>query len=175
MLDRCHVGPREAKQGHERPRGPASGISLGFRTSSLPCSCNRQGFHPISLPANSDHRRFRPISLPGKKKENEIAQLPYQPTIITSDFTPFPHQLMLKLNKTLHKHSRGERKVQKRPRIMNLWKTAVKVQAARTLCTHVRARSVFLKQASKKLLWVKTVCKVWRFGCTFWIVARVLQ
>ena len=91
---------------------------------------------------------------------DEFARFPYQPAVITEEFAPFPYQPTLKPHKKQHKFRQGGRRVQKRPRSMNLCKTRIKMQVARTLCTRVRATSVFLKRISKKRLFVETVCKV---------------
>jgi len=80
----------------------------------------------------------------------DFAQFPYQPAVITEDFAEFPYQPAVKPHKKRHKFRKGARWVQKRPRSMNLCKTAVKVQVARALCTGVRATGVFLKRFSKK-------------------------
>jgi hypothetical protein len=82
----------------------------------------------------------------------DFAQFPYQPAVITKDFAQFPYQPAVKPHKKRHKFRKGGRRVQKRSQSMNLCKTTVKVQVARTLCTRVRATSVFQNRFSKKRL-----------------------
>lgn len=79
----------------------------------------------MSLPASCNLRGLRTISLPAK------------PT--------------LKPQKKQYKFHLGDQMVQKLPRIMNLCKTRTKVPVARTLCTIVRARNVFLKRFRKNV------------------------
>ena len=83
---------------------------------------------------------------------NDFAQFPYQPAVITEDFAPFPYQPAVKPHKKRHNFRPGGRRVQHRARSMNPCKTAEKVQVARTLCTGVRATSVFRNRFSKKRL-----------------------
>ena len=73
MLDRRHVGPREAKQGHERPRGPAR------------CNVIVKDF--VQFP-------YQPTVI-----TEDFPQFPYQPKVITEDSTSFPYQPTLKPNK----------------------------------------------------------------------------
>ena len=145
------TNPREVMRGHDgasrgqgKPRGatmghvePGAVIPKDFAQFSYQPAVISDEFvqFPHQPPANCNHRRFHTFSL------------------------PFPYQPALKLHQKLHIFCQGRRMVQKRSWSMSLCRTTVKMQVARTLCTHVRARNVFLKRFSKKCLCVETVCK----------------
>ena len=145
-----HEGPLRAKRAHLGPRGTTRDHVEPILKESAPLHCQTavilEDFVQLS---------YQPAVI-----VEDFAQFPYQPAVITEEFAPFPYQPTLKPHKKQHKFRQGGRRVQKRPRSMNLCKTPVKVQVARTLCTRVRATSVFLKRFSKKRLFVETVCEI---------------
>ena len=136
------VEARGATWGREGPRAPRVNHVEPMLKESAPLPC-----HPAVILEDFAQFPYQPAVI-----IDDFAQFPHQPAVITEDFTPFPYQPAVKPHKKLYKFRQGGRRVQKRPRSMNPCKTTVKVQVARTLCTGVRATSVFRNRFLKKRL-----------------------
>ena len=134
------VEARGATWGREGPRAPRVNHVEPMLKESAPLPCQ-----PAVILEDFAQLPYQPAVI-----VQDFTPFPYQPAVITEDFAQFPYQPAVKPHKKRHKFRKGGRRVQKRPRSMNLCKTAVKVQVARTLRTRVRATSVFQNQYSKK-------------------------
>ena len=139
-----HDGPRGATWRHEGPRGwgregpraPRVDHVEQMLKESAPLPCQ-----PAVILMDFAQLPYQPAVI-----VEDFTPFPYQPAVITEDFAQFPYQPAVKPHKKRYKFRKGGRRVQKRPPSMNLCKTAVKVQVARTLRTRVRATSVFPNQ-----------------------------
>ena len=129
--------------------------------------------HCIALPKEAPEGPRRPQEAPGGRRRPQ--EPPRSPRRAQERPRSTQKQPRHKKSKTCHKWTPGGPRVPKRPQSNNRYKTAVKVHVAHTLWTRVRATVVFPKMFLEKRLWLKHVCKVWRFESTLLSLAGVLQ